>query len=62
MSRPLQSLFLKWKDNVGTALVAVRTKVRTDLSPLIPLSPAVGGIFDTKWRGGDRRSVGQGMR
>ena len=54
MSRPLQSLFLKWKDNVGTALVAVRTKVRTDLSPLAPLS--------TKWRGGDQRSVGQGGR
>ncbi len=52
MSSPQQSLLLKWKDNLGTALVAVRTKVRTDLPPLAP--------HYTKWRGGDQRSVGQG--
>ncbi len=27
------------------------TRLEQDLSPLVPLSPAFGGIFDIKWRG-----------
>ena len=35
---------------------------RKNLSPLVPLSPAFGGISDVKRRGGNRKSNGSEIR